>query len=67
MSWEYKRVLLEVSKPTTLHEDSVETLFNSLGKEGWLLRTAVNLDSGSDSGCVRLHDTIEYIFYRENN
>lgn len=78
MIWEYKRVLFNANKTIQDRrydkqgklinpniDDSVEELFNSLGTEGWMLKTAVNLDSGVDLGPSPFENVIEYIFYRE--
>lgn len=46
-------------------EDEVEQMFNALGAEGWILQTAVNLDSGADSGACPAVNLIEYIFRRQ--
>ena len=45
-------------------EDSVETILNIMGDQGWELASTVNLDSGSDGMDAPVINVIEYIFRR---
>ena len=46
-------------------EDSIEKQLNLLGKDGWLLQTSINLDSGLNDTKVAVNNVVEYIFMRE--